>query len=597
MSEVSDRTSTSVAEPDAVRSVVQDGMRIDWDVPVVMDDGVVLRADVYRPDSDGEAPIIMSHGPYAKGLTFEAGYPKQWTGLLEGYPEVLEGSSGQYTAWELLDPEQWVPKGYALVRVDSRGAGRSPGFLDVFSSREAEDFYACIEWFAARPWSNGRVGLTGISYYAKNQWQVAALRPPHLAGICVWEGANDYYRDQQRHGGIHNSFMSKWYARADSFQHGVGSRGFRNPLSGLNVAGDADLDDATLAANRDDFPGQVLARPFDDAWYADRTGVVEQIQVPLLSAGNWGGLGQHQRGNLLGWLRAGSAEKWLEIHAGTHWGEFYSTDGQMLQQRFFDHCLKGTGDWLEQPRVQLQIRHVDGSTTQRFEQEWPIARTQWQHLYLDAGSEQLVVRAPQQSAEKTYAAIGDGVTFRSAPLTTPLEITGPLAAKLWISSSTTDADLFLVLRAFDPAGNEVLFQGANDPQTPLSQGWLRASHRALDPARSQPWLPFHHHTHAALLEPGQVYEVDIEIWSTCIALPPGYRLALTVLGQDFDHGLGGTPDGLGGIQHGVGPFHHEHPDDRPDHIFANDVTIYSGADRPSSLLVPLIEGELPSTSH
>jgi uncharacterized protein len=593
MSQVTDETSTTSAEPGAVRSVVRDGIRIDWDVPVVMDDGAILRADVYRPDAIGEFPIIMSHGPYAKGLTFEAGYPKQWAQLIEEFPEVLDRSSGQYTAWELLDPDQWVPKGYALVRVDSRGAGRSPGFLDVFSSREAKDFYDCIESFAARSWSNGKVGLTGVSYYAKNQWQVAALRPPHLAAICVWEGANDYYRDQLRHGGIHNSFMSKWFSRADTFQHGVGSRGFSNPLSGLNAAGDDDLDDATLAANRDDLPGQVLAHPFDDDWYADHSAVVEEIQVPLLSAGNWGGLGQHQRGNLLGWMRSGSPEKWLEVHAGTHWGAFYSTDGQDLQRRFFDHFLKGTGDWLQQPRVQLQIRHVDGTTTQRFEQEWPIARTQWQHLYLDADSEELVVRAPQQSAANTYVANSAGVTFRTAPLTTPLEVTGPLTAKLWISSSTTDADLFLVLRAFDPDGNEVLFQGANDPQTPLSQGWLRASHRALDPARSEPWLPFHLHTQAQPLEPGRVYEVDIEVWSTCIELPVGYRLALTVTGEDFNHGLGDTPDGLGGIQHGQGPFHHKHPDDRPAQTFANDVTIYSSPDRPSSLLVPVIRGELP----
>src|SRR5690242_21818360 len=129
-------------------------MKIDWDAPVEMDDGLVLRADVFRPDDERRHPVILSYGPYAKGLSFQEGYKSMWARLTKAAPEVLEGSSNKYQCWELVDPEKWVPDGYVCVRVDSRGAGRSPGVIDIWSAREARDLYHCIEWAAAQPWSN-----------------------------------------------------------------------------------------------------------------------------------------------------------------------------------------------------------------------------------------------------------------------------------------------------------------------------------------------------------------------------------------------------------------------------------------------------------
>lgn len=577
-------------------SAVRDGMHIDWDVPIRMDDGVVLRADVFRPLEPGRYPVIASHGPYAKGLTFEAGYPRQWARLQAEYPDALEGTTGRYAAWELVDPEQWVPHGYAVVRVDSRGAGRSPGFIDVWGPREARDYHDCIEWIAAQPWSNGRVGLAGISFYAKNQWQVAALHPPHLTAICPWEGSNDYYREMTHHGGIHNSFLPGWYERMATIQHGLGSRGFRNPESGLWASGDDDLSDAELAANRSDLAAEILAHPFDDHWHAAHSSPVETVTVPVLSAANWGGLGNHQRGNFTAWQQVASAQKWLEVHGGTHWAGFYTRQGRELQRRFFDHFLKDDppeeeDDWPDQPRVQLQVRSTDGTLTPRAEEEWPLARTRWTRAYLDLDSGRLETGPPVSAQHTSYRASGAGVTISTAPLEETTEITGPLSARLWISSSTTDADLFLVLRAFGPDGAEVLFQGANDPRTPLSQGWLRASHRELDPERSTPWTPWHPHRAADPLVPGEVHELEIELWATCVVLPAGYRLALTVLGRDFDHGL--APAELGGtVMRGSGPFLHEHPEDRPAAIFDNEVTLYASPEHPSSLLVPVLRGNL-----
>ncbi len=208
---------------------IRDGMRIDWDAPIAMDDGLVLRADIYRPVENGRYPVIMSYGPYGKGLHFEDLYTDQWNRMVESHPDVTTGSTNKYQNWEVVDPEKWVPDGYVVVRIDSRGAGRSPGLLDLWSAREAKDFYDCIEWAAEQPWSNGRIGLNGISYYAMNQWQVAALQPPHLAAMCIWEGAADFYRDLSHHGGILCTFGRIWFpSQVMSVQHGRGTRGYRS---------------------------------------------------------------------------------------------------------------------------------------------------------------------------------------------------------------------------------------------------------------------------------------------------------------------------------------------------------------------------------
>src|SRR5437899_4499194 len=217
-------------------------MRIEWDAPIPMDDGVVLRADVFRPSDERRHPVILSYGPYAKGLSFQEGYKSNWARLIKAAPEVLEGSSNKYQCWELVDPEKWVPDGYACGRVDSRGAGRSPGVIDIWSAREARDLYHCIEWAAAQPWSSGKIGLNGISYYAMNQWQVAALQPPHLAAICIWEGAADYYRDLSHHGGILCTFGKAWFpSQVIRVQHGRGTKGFRSRMNGDWVSGQPTL--------------------------------------------------------------------------------------------------------------------------------------------------------------------------------------------------------------------------------------------------------------------------------------------------------------------------------------------------------------------
>ena len=576
---------------ESAKNEIRDNMQIDWDVPIRTDDGVVLRADVYRPVGKGTFPVILSYGPYAKGLSFQEGYKSQWSRLTKAAPEVLQNSSNQYQNWELVDPEKWVPDGFALVRIDSRGAGCSPGTLDVWSARESQDLYACVEWAGTQAWSNGKVGINGISYYAMNQWNVGALKPPHLAALCIWEGSSDYYRELCRHGGILCDFLNSWHPRqVASVQHGVGSRGAKSLVTGEPVAGPETLPKEELAKHCADTPGEPKRRRLHDDYYAARTADFAQIEAPLLSAANWGGVGLHTRGNFEGWLAAGSQQKWLEVHGDTHFTHFYSNYGETLQKRFFGHFLKGedTG-WSKQPRVSLNIRHPNEKFVRRDENEWPLARTKWTKYFLRPDGQGLGLDAPTAATALSYETMGDGLTFRTPPLTKSLEITGPVAAKLWVSSETTDADLFLVLRLIDPAGKDVTFIGSNDPRTPVGLGWLRASQRKLDPALSQPYRPWHSHDEEWPLKPGEPVEVDVEIWPTCIVVPEGFRLAFTVRAKDYeaDGGDAALPNAPYPMK-GVGPFLHIDPQDRPPKIFAGRNTLHFAAGRLPYLLLPII---------
>ncbi len=571
-------------------------MIIDWDEPIVMDDGLTLRCDVFRPDGDRvPRPVVLSHGPYAKGLTFQEGYPDSWRVLVEGHPEVAEGSSCAYQAWEVVDPEPWTAAGYVCVRVDARGWGRSPGFADPWSARETRDLYACIEWAGTQPWSSGKVGLNGISYFAMNQWQVAALDPPHLTAMIPWEGLADFYRDMCYHGGIPATTPRTWYGRVvDSVQHGIGDAGAHNPNTGVTATGPETMSEDERAANRADWVSTLREHPHSDDFWTRYQADWPNITVPFLSSGNWGGAAMHLRGNVEGFTQAASTQKWLEIHGREHWTEFYTDYGRNLQMRFFDHFLKGESNgWQDQPPVHLRVRTVDGFVD-RTEQEWPLARTEWTRFHLGADKQSLTRAAPADPATCDFSAMRTGLTFRTEPLAESTEVTGPVAVKLFVSSSTEDADIFVVLRVFDSDDEEVVFSGAIDPHTPIGQGWLRASSRRLDPDRTRPDRPYHSHDVVEPLTPGEVYELDIEIWPTSLVVPAGCTVALTVQGHDYEYE---GSDSTASLSHfkdkpmrGCGIYLHDDPDVRPVALYGGTTTVYTGGDQASYVLLPVIPG-------
>ncbi len=569
---------------------IRDDMHIEWDVPITMDDGVVLRADLYRPIGNDRHPVLLSYGPYGKGLAFQDGYASAWDLMAREYPDSVAGSSNLYANWETADPEKWVPHGYACLRIDSRGAGRSPGVLDTHSPREIDDIVQCIEWAGVQGWSNGKVGMSGISYYASNQWRAAARQPRHLAAICVWEGYSDRYRDSMRHGGILCTFNKGWSGmQVLSVQHGLGQNGPRSRATGEWVTGPETLDQETLAANRRDLWPDYVAEETIGPLYHDRTPKLEDIQVPLLSAANWGGQGLHLRGNIEGYLGVSSPQKWLEVHGGTHWAVYYCDYGVALQRRFFDHFLKGEANgWQQEPSVRLQVRHIDGFR-ERLEHEWPLARTQWTKFYLHADGSLKTDEPQTDGARLAYPPLGKGLMFETAAFDADTEITGPAAARLRLSSSTSDADVFLVLHLIDPDGKEVHFQGAVDPRAPLAQGWLRASHRKRDERRSTPYRPYHTHDEKQPLRPGEPVDLNVEIQPTCIVVPAGYRLALSILGRDYEHdGDAAKLSNTKAAMRGCGPFLHDDPTDRPHDVFSGECTIHFDADASPHVLLPVI---------
>jgi uncharacterized protein len=513
---------------------------IENDVAIPMRDGLALRANVFRPEVEGRYPVILTLGPYPKDIHFA-----DWDA--HGFYPGLE-EHGPLMHWETVNPEWWVPHGYVVVRADTRGTGKSPGRPSPLSMREAEDFADAIEWAGTRPYASGKVAVMGVSYFAMNAWRVATLNPPRLAAIVPWEGALDLYRDAGRHGGIaSNTFTRRWASNVEQ----------RAGAAGLSQGAAARTDERIDESQRRNHPD------------------VSRIRVPLFSAANWGGAGLHLRGNIEGFLDAGSAYKQLRIHVGNHCAPFYSLEGRLEQKRFLDHWLKGVDTGItREPPIKLAVRQGGERHVWRHEHEWPLARTRWTAYFLDAEAATLSTEALEREASVAYDAGGDDahnrVTFRLPPCREDIELTGPVKLRLWVSCAAGDADLMVSLRHFDASGDEVVYPGALPPDVAAAYGWLRVSHRKLDPARSLPYRPYLAHDEIQKLSPGEIVPVEIEIWPTCIVLQPGHRLELVVSSQDDPR---------------LHPFTHTDPNDR---IQTGDVRLYTGGMYDSHLLLPRI---------
>ncbi len=583
------------------------GITYEKNVRVDTRDGSHMMVNVFRPEADGKYPALLAVSPYGKDLHTKDGYPEIWEEMQEHLPRFADDSTLSFHTWETNDPEIWVPWGYACVRVDVPGAAKSPGKLDPYSPIEAAATYDAIEWAAAQPWCNGKVALMGISYLAIIQWRVAAEQPPHLTCICPWEGEFDYYREWARHGGIlSNTFSVLWWpSQVLALQHGHADGPHHDLDDGAPMTGPDALSAEALAANRVDLIQEFRDRELDSPWYRERSGDYDKITVPILSAANWGGQGLHGRGNFEGFTQSASKEKWLRVHGGNHRDAFYLPDGEALQKQFFDHYLKGDDNgWTDRAPVMLKVRQIDDTFVERDEQEWPLARTQWTKRFLNLEAETLDDAAPARESQRSYEGMGQGLSLRTAAFAEETEITGPLAAKLWVSSSTEDMDVFVTLRVLAPDGTEATFAASVEPQAPMAQGWLRASHRKLDTARSTEWRPWHTHDTIEKLTPGDVYELDVEIWPTCLVVPQGYTLELLIEGKDFARSAAEQDPtyaqlvqrmsaAAGGADwsdlfRGSGLFLHNDPQDRPPEVFNGSNTIHAGGERASYLLLPII---------
>lgn len=561
-------------------------MLMERNTGIPMRDGALLRGDVFRPKAEGRFPVLMTFGPYGKDVPLKEFMQEAWDAIEKFYPDILANSSCKNLVWETPDPENWVPDGYIVIRVDARGCGKSPGRLAPNSPEEFRDFYDAIEWAGVQPWCNGKVGLTGISYHAAGQWRVASLKPPHLFALCPWMGTYDFFRDRTRQDGIFGSgFISRWWTRSVlRNQHGNGASPYHDLYTGGRTTGDEVLTPEQLVANRADYPGEILAHPLNDSFYQDRTPDLSKIDQPILVVANWGGLALHLRGTIGGYIGVSSPQKWLKIQSGSYIHTYFQPQNVAMQKRFFDRYLKDIDNgWEAEPKVELSIRGP-GDTVKRQHRDtaWPLPATQWTKLYLDAGAKSLDTAPATAAASASYPALSEGVTFRSAPLPRDTEIAGPAKARLFVSSSTEDMDIFATLCAFDPQGKEMTFRTGGEPKAPATQGWLRVSQRKLDPARSTDYAPFHPHDERQALTSDEVYEVEVEIWPLSLYLPAGSRLTLTVQGKDFER------PGETGPTKGVGWMYHDDPRDRPPAIFHGRHTVHTGGVRDAYMLLPVL---------
>ncbi|KAF8865709.1 alpha/beta-hydrolase [Acephala macrosclerotiorum] len=559
-----------------------------------------IRCNVYRPIAAENAkfPVLVTYGPYGKDIPYETFHPNSFS-------EVNPEHKSKYSAWETPDPVFWTKHGYVVVRADERGLGQSPGVLDTMSRGTSECFFDVVEWAAEQPWSSGKVGLLGISYYAGSQWRVAARRPKGLAAIVPWEGMSDYYRDRCRHGGIlSDSFIRFWWDRqVITNQYGKPGRAAAN--WGEDTI-EGDLSAEVLAANRRDQNDDNAANKFrDDEYYSSKEFNLEDIEVPLLSVANWGGILLHLRGNVEGYTWAGSKLKYIRFIVGRHDLPFYYHDEVEVQKSFLDAFLKDkdTVGWAtpgKVPPVSMVLRkgnvgfnnpEFEATYKRREETAWPIPRTQYTkyHLHSD-GTLSTTPDKTSSPTKKSYKALGnldnpELVQFTTPPFEQETEITGHIVAHLNVSmtpedtSSTTpkDIDLFLTLRYLAPSGEEVHYTGTAGDPIPLAKGWLRVSNRKIDEAnpRNRPYLPHRNYfsTDVQEVKPGEVYGVDVEIWPTNVIAEKGGKIVFEVSSGDTQ---------------GSGVFQHKSEKDRTKELLAGTNHIHFGEGLENYVTFPVI---------
>ncbi|MEI4271176.1 CocE/NonD family hydrolase [Klenkia sp. LSe6-5] len=491
---------------------------VDQDTPVTLRDGTVLWADVFRPATDDQVPVVLVYTCYSKrGGWWNTNFHATKFGVPAGDLSGLQ-------AFEAPDPGAWCPKGYAIAYVDAAGTSRSGGdevFMGEASGRNVHDV---VEWLAEQAWCSGKVGLAGNSQLAMVQWAAAALRPPHLAAIAPWEGVSDLYREVSVRGGIpdpkfHTEDISAW------------------------IYGTNDTEDV-IGANIERFP-------LMNSYWADKRADLARISVPAYVVASWTSP-VHTHGTLQAFREIGSEQKWLRVHNDQEWIDAADPANVADLQRFFDRYLKDEDNgWEQTPRVRLSVLDPGGAdVVGRAEQEWPLARQEWRTLFLDASTGGLTVTPVEESvAEYDGSDLTASATF-SFLADQDLEVTGYLNLHLWVEADSDDLDLFAAVYKIDAEGRRkhhitLRADGARayvqsleaDGKLPATLaytgpvGRLRVSHRALDPQRSTPSEPFLTHATEERVQPGECVPVELALWPTAMVVHAGERLVVEVAGH------------------------------------------------------------------
>jgi predicted acyl esterase len=504
-------------------------MRVERGVTIVARDGTRLACDVYRPEAPGRYPALLSYSHYGKDLQRVSGKRAPLSPLI--------GNGGL----EAGDSEYFVSRGYVHVIADARGSGDSAGEYCYQGKNEQTDGYDIIEWMASQPWCDGNCGMLGMSYFAVMQYMVAAQQPPHLKAIVPYEALTDRYRQSVYHGGLLNEgFWHQWWGH-------VSVDGMR-PLSYGTLSEDEIAERVAALMETPEvrhspylhiqlkYPRKNpllfgwLLEPFDGPFYWERSPnrMFDRITIPTFLATRWSSWAVHLAGAFEAYEGIDAPKKLLVMETESKLGPLRPwTDHHDLILRWYDHWLKGidTG-FMDEPPIRLLIK---GKNVYRDEHEWPLARTEWTRWHL-AHDGALSRDRPAERGSASFdndpdlapGQLPPGVTFQSAAFESETEVTGPVALHFSATLDQADATWVVTLRDIAPDGTS----------RTLSKGWLRASQRALDGARSKPYRPYQAHTQKETLPPGTSHAYAIEIRETSNVFLPGHRLAIDIKGQD-----------------------------------------------------------------
>jgi predicted acyl esterase len=478
---------------------IEDGMRIERDVAVKMRDGITIYTDIYRPDGATNLPAIVAWSPGGK-------QPRDREG---GMPGVPHGSGyglyevSRYARGEGPDPVYWCKYGYALLNPDPRGAMHSEGKGYRWGGTvEGQDAHDLIEWVGIRDWSNGKVTMSGNSTLAIAQWAAAAERPPHLAAIAPWEGWTDFYRQIICPGGIPET--------------GFSGRGRPQRCAEDGV---------------EDLVAMLDKYPLMNSYWEDKIPKLDRINVPTYITANFKHF--HLLGSLEAFRVIPVQDKWLRFINNFEWPDYYAPASMDDLRHFFDRYLKGEkNDWELTPRVRLAVLDPGGmDILNRPEKEWPLARTKYEKLYLAADTDStkgtLSTQPVQRESQTSYVNQNGQANF-VIKFDKETELTGYFKLRLWVEADgADDLDLFVYVQKLDRRGAWLPSLVFGWPH-PGAQGWMRVSHRELDPARSTPSEPFQTHRRLQKLRPKEIVPVEIGVWPTSMLWHPGQQLRVLI---------------------------------------------------------------------
>ncbi len=477
----------------------EDGLICEQDVPVVLRDGTTIYTDIFRPKGAENIPCLVSWSYYGKrpgdGMS-------EWQVM--GVPP---GTISTMAKFESPDPGYWCHQGYAVANVDPRGTGHSEGDINLFGTQDGRDGYDFIEWLAALPWCNGKVGMSGNSCVAMTQYRIAAQQPPHLACIAPWEATTDIYRESIYEGGI----------PALSF----------NEFIVASLTGPNGVDDQVEMARR---------YPLMNKYWEDKIPDFKAINIPVYACAAWQHF--HLRGSFNAFRKIKSRRKWMRAHREQEWPDLYDPKNILDLKLFFDRYLKDIHNgWEMTPRYRIEVMDAFDCDyqTNRPEKEFPLARTEYKKFYIDAKNVALSEEELTEESSCSYDSEGGLLNF-DFQFEEETELTGYMMLRLWVESDCHDEmDLFVNIQKADENGEWLPTYILNEPH-PGTWGKLRVSQRALDKKLSTKYEPVQAHTKEEKLSPGEIVPVDIRIVPSSKIWHKGQKLRVQLSGRYIREG-------------------------------------------------------------